>query len=34
MRDYLVFQLLGPLVSWGDIAVGETRPSALTIRKQ
>lgn len=29
MRDYLVFQLYGPLASWGDIAVGETRPSAL-----
>ena len=30
MRDYLIFQLYGPLASWGDIAVGETRPSALT----
>ena len=30
MRDYLVFQLYGPFASWGDIAVGETRPSALT----
>lgn len=30
MRDYLVFQLYGPLAAWGDIAVGETRPSALT----
>lgn len=29
MRDYLVFQLYGPFVSWGDIAVGEERPSAL-----
>ncbi len=29
MRDYLVFQLYGPLAAWGDIAVGETRPSAL-----
>ena len=27
MRAYLVFQLYGPLASWGDIAVGETRPS-------
>lgn len=27
MRDYLVFRLYGPLVSWGDIAVGEYRPS-------
>lgn len=33
MRDYLVFQLYGPLASWGDIAVGETRPSALTPSK-
>jgi CRISPR system Cascade subunit CasD len=29
MRDYLIFQLYGPLASWGDIAVGETRLSAL-----
>ena len=27
MRDILVFQLYGTLVSWGDIAVGEYRPS-------
>ncbi len=27
MRDYLVFCLYGPLLSWGDIAVGEYRPS-------
>lgn len=33
MRDYLVFQLYGPLTSWGDIAVGETRPSAPTPAK-
>jgi CRISPR system Cascade subunit CasD len=33
MRDYLVFQLYGPLASWGDIAVGETRPSSLTPAK-
>lgn len=33
MRDYLVFQLYGPLASWGDIAVGETRPSALAPTK-
>lgn len=33
MRDYLVFQLYGPLVAWGDIAVGETRPSAMTPTK-
>jgi len=26
-RDYLLFQLYGPLASWGDIAVGEYRPS-------
>ncbi|MEW6489315.1 MAG: type I-E CRISPR-associated protein Cas5/CasD [Thermodesulfobacteriota bacterium] len=28
MTDYLVFRLYGPLASWGDIAVGEVRPSA------
>lgn len=33
MRDYLVFQLYGPLVAWGDIAVGEMRPSAITPSK-
>ena len=33
MREYLVFQLYGPLASWGDIAVGETRPSAPTPSK-
>lgn len=33
MRDYLVFQLYGPLASWGDIAVGEERPSAMTPTK-
>jgi len=27
MREYLVFRLCGPMVSWGDIAVGEVRPS-------
>lgn len=27
MRDYLVFLLYGPMASWGDIAVGEYRPS-------
>lgn len=27
MDDYLVFQLYGPLMSWGDVAVGEERPS-------
>jgi len=27
--DYLVFRLYGPLASWGEIAVGETRRSAL-----
>lgn len=30
MRDYLAFQLYGHFSSWGDIAVGETRPSFLT----
>jgi CRISPR system Cascade subunit CasD len=27
MRDYLLFRLYGPLSAWGDIAVGEYRPS-------
>jgi CRISPR system Cascade subunit CasD len=27
MRDYLLFYLYGPLAAWGDIAVGEYRPS-------
>lgn len=27
MTDYLVFRLYGPMASWGDIAVGETRQS-------
>ncbi|MFH1076139.1 MAG: type I-E CRISPR-associated protein Cas5/CasD, partial [Pseudomonadota bacterium] len=27
MADFLVFQLYGPLAAWGDIAVGEYRPS-------
>lgn len=33
MRDYLLFQLYGPLAAWGDIAVGEARPSALSPTK-
>ena len=33
MRDYLIFQLYGPLASWGDIAVGETRPSSFAPSK-
>lgn len=28
MSDYLIFRLYAPLVSWGDTAVGGTRPSA------
>lgn len=28
MHDFLVFQLYGPMASWGDIAVGEIRVSA------
>ena len=28
MVDYLVFRLYGPLASWGEIAVGESRHSA------
>lgn len=27
MKNYLLFRLYGPLVSWGDIAVGVNRPS-------
>ena len=27
MRQYLVFRLYGPMSSWGDVAVGEFRPS-------
>ncbi len=27
MTDYLLFRLYGPMASWGDIAVGENRPS-------
>jgi CRISPR system Cascade subunit CasD len=33
MHDYLVFQLYGPIAAWGDIAVGETRPSTMTPSK-
>lgn len=33
MREYLVFQLYGPLSAWGDIAVGETRPVDLAPSK-
>ena len=29
MPDYLIFQLYGQMAAWGDIAVGETRRSAL-----
>ncbi|MDH5511528.1 MAG: type I-E CRISPR-associated protein Cas5/CasD [Nitrospinota bacterium] len=27
MREFLLFHLYGPMASWGDIAVGVTRPS-------
>ncbi len=27
MRTYLLFRLYGPMAAWGDIAVGEQRPS-------
>ncbi|GFE57226.1 type I-E CRISPR-associated protein Cas5/CasD [Geobacter sp. AOG1] len=27
MADYLVFHLYGPMAAWGDVAVGEYRPS-------
>lgn len=29
MHEFLLFQLYGPLASWGKVAVGEVRPSAL-----
>ena len=29
MKEYLVFRLYGPIVSWGDIAVGEERPTFM-----
>jgi CRISPR system Cascade subunit CasD len=29
MRSFLLFRLFGPLASWGEIAVGEVRPTAL-----
>ena len=29
MTDYLLIRLYGPLASWGDIAVGETRHSSV-----
>ena len=28
-QEYLVFRLYGPICSWGDIAVGEVRPSTV-----
>ncbi len=28
MRKFLLFQLYGPMASWGDVAVGEQRPTA------
>ena len=27
MRKYLLFQLYGPMASWGDVAVGDMRPT-------
>jgi len=27
MREFLIFRLYGPIASWGDIAVGENRPT-------
>jgi CRISPR system Cascade subunit CasD len=27
MRNHLLFQLYGPMASWGDVAVGEMRPT-------
>lgn len=29
MAEFLVFRLYGPMASWGEVAVGELRPSAL-----
>jgi CRISPR system Cascade subunit CasD len=29
MQEFLVFRLYGPMISWGDIAVGEVRRSTL-----
>jgi len=29
VRRFLLFRLYGPLASWGEVAVGEERPSAL-----
>lgn len=28
MKEYLLFQLYGPMQSWGDVAVGEIRPDS------
>ena len=28
MRQFLLFRLYGPMAAWGDVTVGETRPSA------
>ncbi|HGX92787.1 MAG TPA: type I-E CRISPR-associated protein Cas5/CasD [Candidatus Tenderia sp.] len=28
MREFLLFRLYGPLAAWGEVAVGENRPSA------
>jgi CRISPR system Cascade subunit CasD len=33
MTSFLLFQLYGPLASWGDVAVGERRPSFSTPSK-
>ena len=29
MTEFLLFRLYGPMAAWGDVAVGETRPSAV-----
>ena len=29
MKEFIVFRLYGPMVSWGDIAVGEYRPTFI-----
>ena len=33
MPEYLMFRLYGPLASWGDIAVGEYRPTFAHVSK-
>lgn len=30
MREYVLFQLWGPMAAWGNVAIGEVRPSLAT----